>query len=677
MLRRRRTEHDPWAPRYPDDRLARLSFDRLCGFPALVSAAELRDKLLQDEGLRRLVLRWLFLRDAGITRQRICELLGELTHAQAAAFFEMLVSDPAEAIRLFSRPPYPHRGPLGHALGSGRLPTRLLPLHEPDEGRGRLYLPSFGVYVPYLAPHAYVKERRGDAPADAYSMTPAKAPSAVPLRDYLPGLVVALISGEEFDYAPRPDVLEDEDLGYSEAAAEVAKPTVRFTDLRLARDVKPFQIATKLGAYLRGLGDGRPDVWRVRSWKRELLGDEKTLVSLERDFGEREAGVIAISFAAASVLMLRDLSAIFGSAVDLEGADLPRRVSDLATDLAQTLGEFDALSKKASQRIKTRAGIEETPEEDGRKTAYGEKLLTLWAYRLGYPKAEIARFVGVKPYYEGGGKNTRLNDFLWRRLQGGMEAERKLYPEFEGLFGNYEQDHELQVVAVEAYRLWLSARLEIQPRFDLRLCSIRGADPDAKRRIEKRIGDILGERGVPLGKARKLATNIPCRVEDKAFGEEEVRALERSLKGAGARVSVEPVILPPTTNIVGLSYGGVTHKGAWTGVEQFRTELGRFARRAFGREKIDDTIHLIASDLERDHIKYSRLAYERSTETVNLKEDAVEDHKNFWNWMAGEIGFEMSRSEAARRSARAYVQLGSCLAREIPVYPEPPNNARR
>ena len=618
---------------------------------------------------------WLRLHATPKLSSDLPELLTELSHEQATTLFEMLSDAPDEAARSFAEPPFPSRAQLGKVASDDKGSPRFLATHEPSESAGRLYLPSFRLYLPYMAPRTYVQERQYDAPADAYSMTPAKAPSAVPLRDYLPSLVVALLTGEEFAYAPRPDTLPR--LGISEVAAELAEPTVRFTDLRLAREVKPIQLSRKLPTYLHTLGGPLSDAEQVRSWKRRLLEDEDSLEDLGRDFGEQGAGVIAISFAAAAILLMRDLAGAAGLPVAPRASDLHHRISSLASVLQETLEDFEGYLRLSSQKVRDWSGLEKRPEEDGRRIHYGQKLLALWAYRMGVPRREISRQLGIRVHYESGRESPHWRGQLWQgRFAGGIEAERSLYPEFAELFDVYERDHELQLVALKAYHLHLSAILEERPRFYVRLLSVPRTNLPSDADVKKRIFAILEESGIAQKEAKKIVNNAPTMVAGGAHEEEKAERLKAALERAGAEAELERLLPPTAPDIDELLRDDATETELLAEVRRLKTGLERLAHDAFAKPAMDEWVYLLVADPERDHLEFAELDKARNAERANLKHDVVEEHTSYWRRLAGELGLDHG-SELERRSARAYVQLGSCMVRGLPVYPEPPESLRR
>ncbi len=672
MPKRRQSETSSLIHRYPGSRLAHIPFDQLFGFSEIISGPELLDRLLLDGELMGLARSWLRLHATPKLSSDLPELLTELSHEQATTLFGMLSDAPDEAARSFAEPPFPSRDELGKVVRDGQGSPRLVATHEPSESAGRLYLPSFRVYIPYLASRTYVKERWDDAPADAYSMTPAKDPSAVMLRDYMPGLINTLLTGEEFARHPHPTELGR--LGLSEIATDLSNPAVRITDLRLATDVRSQQLRAKLPTYLNDVGKTPLNAGRVGQWKRKLLGDEDSLKRLESDFRDRETAVISISFAAAALLLLCDLSYAARVPLSSNAHVLTERVAELASCIGNSQRSFKDLLLKSSEQLGSWAGLADDPEEDRRKTHRGEKLIALWAYRLGHPKDEIARYLGISTHYKGGKESTRWRAYLWDRLEGGMQHERNLYPEFGELFEIYEQDLEAQFVALTAYRLWLSVILELHPRSHLRLCSIRKADRDTRRAIKGKIVSALRQEGINLKTARKLVNNVPSLLDERTFEEEEVQKLKRILGGLGAEVKAESVALPPVLDLKEHLHGNVAEKKRQENIEDYRKELSLCAKRGFYHEKLQDTVYLMATNLERDHRRYATLDDQMRTEKVNLKTDAVEEHAAFWRRMATELYLGSPRSAAARHSAQAYVQLGSCLVQGIPFYPERESN---
>jgi hypothetical protein len=318
-----------------------------------------------------------------------------------------------------------------------------------------LHLPSFGVRLLRHAP--VVHAGRGsmfEDHYDAYSITRGKMEGQTPLADqdyeyldvgYLQGLLLDILRREEYWerlHARRyrdPDIIERYD-------APDSSP-VRLTDLRLAINFDPDKLKTSLILAFQLLE--RPVTAEgVIRWKQQVLDLEGDLS--ERGFEDPDTGIVAVSFAAAALLLFVDLDMPSvedgrSSVLDAKVWSLAKIICDLAESLDKGAGELEKL-------LASRAPGHQAALEKGYHDA-------LSIYRVFGDLERVARVLGITPYNSETGKGTKS----WKKkakekLTKAEEFEKKRYPRAAAIFANKDNEY-VRRKAIQASRLSLEEML--------------------------------------------------------------------------------------------------------------------------------------------------------------------------------------------------------------------------
>ena len=228
---------------------------------------------------------------------------------------------------------------------------------------------------------------------------------------------------------------------------------MRITDLRLAKDLKPAVFKRKLKSALVNL---EPPVTKnsVLRWKWDTLSHYKTPPKDPRGLDEAEAAeesarVMAVSFAAAALLLLVDLDA---RKLREEGVDeLAQRVKDLYDVIRKLSKSLDACTNVLSTHL---AGNPANRPPDPEAKHYTALVL----YRMGHPLYKVALRVGINPdlpkklrgrsSMPKGSKNWKGN--VRKFIQQGAEVEEQRFPRAAEVF-RHKHDEEVQKKAIEAY----------------------------------------------------------------------------------------------------------------------------------------------------------------------------------------------------------------------------------
>jgi hypothetical protein len=211
-------------------------------------------------------------------------------------------------------------------------------------------------------------------------------------------------------------------LGREEVLPQLLKflegsPRVQITDLRLAEDLEPDQLKDGLEQVLGYLQKPiAPE--HVARWKQQLL--REPAARIEEAFGDWEDGIMAVSFAAAALLLLVDLRM-----PNIEN-EKPRRLAWQIADLAE-------LVRKLMERLDRDAGkleklVANRAKGDHSRSAK-ECLFALAYYRQGFDAKEIAEWLGINPYNsqrDEGTKNWAKS--LGNVLARGVQIERERFP---------------------------------------------------------------------------------------------------------------------------------------------------------------------------------------------------------------------------------------------------------
>ena len=363
----------------------------------------------------------------------------------------------------------------------------------------RLRLPSFGINVARSDPSAVamptdlgtadLSPDSGDAFSASYLREGSKVSTAN--QDfwrldlgYLRRILLRILGDEEYErildhhYDPLhlPEFGEEssKDLtpppsGSEAPSGSAARAQVRLTDLRLARDVRPADLRRELRSALPDLTLPLT-IEGVLGWKWRTLRHPKehrkpadlieNNVRSKKWYEEEQARIVAVSFAAAALLLLVDLN--MRRLEEATRDALVGHVSTLATIVKDLL---DKLDDSANELLGLLAGGKGGPggrPSDPAVRAYAALIL----YRMGRPAEEIACRIGIisadqrneqrksrirkkllirpkNPNKEGEKvpdppKNwtSRLREFVKR----GVEVEKEAFPRAAEVFDRKDED---------------------------------------------------------------------------------------------------------------------------------------------------------------------------------------------------------------------------------------------
>jgi hypothetical protein len=308
--------------------------------------------------------------------------------------------------------------------------------------------------------------RSGDAFSVSYYYT---ANDFVADQDFMPldeghlrRLLLEIFSREEytdildhFNYSQNR-WFEVAERGSSEPGEGEPAPQVRITDLRLAKDLKPAVFKRELSELKSALVNLETPVMKngVLRWKWETLSHYKTLPKDPRGLDEAEAAkessrVMAVSFAAAALLLLVDLDA---RKLREEGVDeLAQRVKDLYDVIRKFSKNLDECTKELSTHVIGNPANRPPDPEAKHYTA-------LVLYRMGHPLYKVALRVGITPRLPKKlrGRSSTPSGFQnWKGkvrkfIQQGAEVEAQRFPQAAEVFRR-SHDEAVQKKAIEAY----------------------------------------------------------------------------------------------------------------------------------------------------------------------------------------------------------------------------------
>jgi hypothetical protein len=357
--------------------------------------------------------------------------------------------------------------------------------------------PGYLIFSPYLLlPSFGIRLTRSDARAIALPRKWAAAEIAAPLsgdafsvsyyyttndyvadQDFMPldeghlrRLLLEIFSREEYtdilDHYNYPENRQFEvDEGRSSEPGEgEPTPQVRITDLRLAKDLKPAVFRREL-KFALGKLETPVTKNRVLRWKRDTLSHYKTQPEDPRGLGEAEAAedrgldeaeaaeesarVMAVSFAAAALLLLVDLDA---RKLREDGVDeLAQRIEDMYDVISKLSESLDACTNVLSTHLIGNPA-NRPPDPDAKHYT------ALVLYRMGHPLYKVAMRVGITPYLPTRlrGRSSTPSGFRnWKGkvrkfIQHGAEVEAQRFPKAAEVF-RHKHDEEVQKKAIEAY----------------------------------------------------------------------------------------------------------------------------------------------------------------------------------------------------------------------------------
>ena len=305
--------------------------------------------------------------------------------------------------------------------------------------------------------------RSGDAFSVSYYYT---TNDFVADQDFMPldeghlrRLLLEIFSREEytdildhFNYAENR-WFEVAERGSSEPGEGEPTPQVRITDLRLAKDLKPAVFKRQLKSALVNL---KTPVTKnsVLRWKWDTLSHYKTprkdpRVLDEAEAAEESSRVIAVSFAAAALLLLVDLDA---RKIREEGVDeLAQRVKDLCNVIRKLSESLDVCTKQLSKHL---AGNPANRPRDPEAKHYTALVL----YRMGHPLYRVGWRVGIKSSVPKWGIEGSQNwkGTVRKFIRLGVEVEEQRFPRAAEVFRR-RHDEGVQKRAIEAYRGYVTS----------------------------------------------------------------------------------------------------------------------------------------------------------------------------------------------------------------------------
>ena len=346
-----------------------------------------------------------------------------------------------------------------------------------------LLLPSFGIRLTRSDARAMALPQKwaaaeisarfsGDAFSVSYYYT---TNDYVADQDFMPldeghlrRLLLEIFSREEYtdilDHYNYPENrwFEVAEKGSSEPGEGEPTPQVRITDLRLAKDLKPAVIKRELKPALVNL-ELPVTKNNVLRWKWDTLSHYKTPPKDppgldeaeaaeeldEAEAAEESARVMAVSFAAAALLLLVDLDA---RKLREEGVDeLAQRVKDLYDVIRKFSKSLDACTNVLSTHLIGNPANRPPDPEAKHYTA-------LVLYRMGHPLYKVALRVGITPRLPKKlrGRSSTPSGFQnWKGkvrkfIQQGAEVEVQRFPQAAEVF-RHKHDEEVQKKAIEAY----------------------------------------------------------------------------------------------------------------------------------------------------------------------------------------------------------------------------------
>ncbi len=342
---------------------------------------------------------------------------------------------------------------------------------------GKLLLPSFGIYVTRSDPYVIALPKgsgtddmvRLDS-GDAFSVSYLYAQSHVSTADqdflrldpgYLKRILLRVLDGEEyqeivdhhhalirwdvrtgFPEGQKPTIMDYEFVRDPNPTAQV-----RVTDLRLAKDLTTLVLKRELKPLLRRL-ELPVTTAGVTRWKYETLKEHKAPLKelhelTEEERSEETKRVMAVSFAAAALLLLHDL-------------DMRRLEEAGHDDLAKHVGFLAGLTKSAIEDLDKFAdqllGLLANQGGGGRPPDPGVKHYTALAlYRMGRPLKEVAVRIGTQTPLPKNWRNKTCE-----AIRHGVKVEKEKFPRAAAVLAR-KDDEKIKAKAIEIYHEYLDA----------------------------------------------------------------------------------------------------------------------------------------------------------------------------------------------------------------------------
>jgi hypothetical protein len=167
---------------------------------------------------------------------------------------------------------------------------------------------------------------------------------------------------------------------------------------------------------------------------------------LERQFGDVETGIVAISFSAATLLLLLDL--------DMPGLTdaSSRRIAEHIESLARVIRDLIANLNRATEGLEAVAANRSAGRQP---EVEGNDYTALCNYRMGRGLRETAEWLEITPYSSRSGRGTRdWKARVKQRLRNGKRIEDERYPRAAAIFAHRGNPH-VRRKARRAYRRYL------------------------------------------------------------------------------------------------------------------------------------------------------------------------------------------------------------------------------
>ncbi len=309
--------------------------------------------------------------------------------------------------------------------------------HTPE-----LDLQALGVQVPYRAPQPHVLIPRLGQEGDAFSATPSVSRSETTYTDYLPGILLHVLTDESVGDKNLPAGQREklEALGLLDSPM---RTTVGLGQLRLAELLKPGILEERLPKLLREL-EAPLDRDKIIDWKLRLLRHPFKGVN-ERFKGDIRTGTVAVSFATVVLLLLLDTRYLRPrEGLDEKNASVhtAKKVEEVAEVVRALLRHNTEAAQDLQKALSLKfRGRPATPES--------AIVMALRAYRLGLDKRLVAALVGLRTV-------RSRNEKMALHLKAGVEIEKQRYPIVADILARGSWDAELRLYALKALYFFLA-----------------------------------------------------------------------------------------------------------------------------------------------------------------------------------------------------------------------------
>jgi hypothetical protein len=167
---------------------------------------------------------------------------------------------------------------------------------------------------------------------------------------------------------------------------------------------------------------------------------------LERQFGDEEAGIGAVSFSAAALLLFVDLDTL--GLMDASS----RRVAEHVESLAGVVRDLLENLNRATVRLEA---ITANRPAGRQREIEGNDYTALCKYRMGRGLRDTAEWLEITPYSSKTGRGTRdWKARVKKRLRNGKRIEDERYPRAAAIFAHRYNPH-VRRKARRAYRRYL------------------------------------------------------------------------------------------------------------------------------------------------------------------------------------------------------------------------------